>query len=394
MKTIIYTASLVLSLTTATVPAQDIYDPVLNSIEQKSKTLKTLQQRHLAQRIANKTGLTPSNPDVEWGYFGGHPSELGIKQVLSVKQSLDFPTVYLHKKKLSDTQNRKAEYEYRLQRMELMLSAKKLCIELIRYNSLTRLYNNLAENARRIAEAYDKMHKSGSVNILEYNKAMLNLTNVENKLRLLDLEKETLLSELAVLNGGEKIGFDHAVFPSIGSLPDFESYYSEAEQGSPVLLLQKEEEEVDERRLRLTKSETLPKLAIGYMGEFVTGERFQGITVGVSIPLWENKNRIREAKAGLLATRSATREIKTEHLHYHRNLHSRARMLLQNIERYNTALSSNRNDTLLFKAYSEGEISLLTYLLEVEYFFEAYEEKLNTERDLALVQAELTAYRL
>lgn len=394
MKTKIQTLILLLSLTAAPLLAQDIYTPVLRQIEQNSKKLKTLQRQYEAQKISNKTGLTPANPEVEWGYFRGRPAELGVRQEIIVKQTLDFPTVYLYRKNLSDRQNRTAHYQYLTDRMELMFAAKSLCIELVRYNALRALYDRILNNARRIATAYDRMNKAGSVNVLEYNKAILNLTNAENKLKLLNLERDRLLSELAVLNGGEAPEFAIDSYPAPEEMPDFDIWYTDAQANSPLLLTQKEQEHVGEQQLRLTRSETLPKLSVGYLGEFLTGERFQGITVGVSIPLWENKNRIRQAKAELLAARAETEESRTQHQRHYRNLYDRAKVLRQNIDRYNAVLVNNRNDALLFKAYDNGEISLLTYLLEVEYFFEAYEEKLNMERDLALVQAELTAHRL
>lgn len=52
------------------------------------------------------------------------------------------------------------------------------------------------------------------------------------------------------------------------------------------------------------------------------------------------------------------------------------------------------NDELLNKAYSLGEISLMDYLHEMEYYYIAYDKLLQTERDLELALAELTAFRL
>ena len=48
---------------------QDIYLPVLQQIEQNSTTLNALKEQLEAQKIGNKTGLTPANPEVEFGYL-------------------------------------------------------------------------------------------------------------------------------------------------------------------------------------------------------------------------------------------------------------------------------------------------------------------------------------
>ena len=54
----------------------------------------------------------------------------------------------------------------------------------------------------------------------------------------------------------------------------------------------------------------------------------------------------------------------------------------------------NSSDTLLLKAFEKGELSLLEYLLEMEYFYECFQKQAAAERDLAHLLAELTAYTL
>ncbi|MEE0911799.1 MAG: hypothetical protein U0L67_05060 [Paludibacteraceae bacterium] len=46
------------------------------------------------------------------------------------------------------------------------------------------------------------------------------------------------------------------------------------------------------------------------------------------------------------------------------------------------------------KAFEKGELSLLEYLLEMEYFYECFRKRAIAERDLDLLLAELTPYTL
>lgn len=48
----------------------------------------------------------------------------------------------------------------------------------------------------------------------------------------------------------------------------------------------------------------LPKFSAGYSLERTLGQKYQGISVGISIPLWENKNRVKQAKAGVVAAQA------------------------------------------------------------------------------------------
>ena len=120
----------------------------------------------------------------------------------------------------------------------------------------------------------------------------------------IEIEQNGILIELKRLNGGEEIAlsdsrYEDWVFPA-----DFEQWYAQAEQKNPVLEYVKQELEVAKTQLSVNKTENLPDISVGYMRERVLEEQFQGITFGVSIPLWENKNKLKQAKAELRATES------------------------------------------------------------------------------------------
>lgn len=373
---------------------QDLYTPVLKQIEQNSTTLEALKEQMEAQKLGNKTGINPANPEVEFGYLWGNPSTMGNRKDINVRQTFDFPTVYAQRSRLSDLQNKSAEYQYNSQRMQLLLSAKTRCIELVYCNALGKLYERQLKNAKQIADAYERMKQTGDANQLEYNKAVLNYTNIDNEVKRMNLERDRLLSELTQLNGGNPVVFDWTAYDSSLLPADFGNWYATAEAGNPALQYLKSQVEVGNRRIKVSQASSLPKFSVGYMGEFVTGQQFQGVTVGMSIPLWENKNKVKQAKAAAKASERIVEDAKMQYYNRLKNLYAQVSELQNNVRRYNSVFEQNDNDELLFKAYKSGEISLLNYLLEVEYFFVAYDKRLQAERDLELALAELNAYSL
>lgn len=373
---------------------QDIYAPILQQIEQNSLTLDALKKQAEARKTGNRTGLTPANPEVEFGYLWGNPVAIGNRKDISVRQTFDFPTVYAQRSKLADAQDDNAEYEYRAQRADLLLVAKKTCIELVYYNALSALYTEQTENARQIMNAVEKMRQAGEANILEYNKAVLNHTNISGELNRTNLERRRLLAELTRMNGGQPIVFDCASYDSHALPADFDSWYAEAEANAPALHYLKAQAEASNRQVSLTKASTLPKFSVGYMGEFVTGEKFQGITVGMSIPLWENKNKVRQAEAEARTAVQLAEDARMQYYNRLKSLYAEIAGLQENVRQYDAVLQQNDNARLLLKAYQSGEISLLEYLLEMEYHFTALDKRLQAERDLELALAELNAYQL
>ena len=96
--------------------AQDIYKNVLQSVEEGSTTLRALHEQALARKAENHTGLTPADPEVEFGYLWAHPSAGGNRKDVAFRQQFDFPTAYVERAKLAGVLDRTSELDYLQQR--------------------------------------------------------------------------------------------------------------------------------------------------------------------------------------------------------------------------------------------------------------------------------------
>lgn len=138
----------------------------------------------------------------------------------------------------------------------------------------------------------------------------------------------------------------------------------------------------------------LPKWSVGYMGEFIPEQRFQGVTVGLTLPLWENENRVRQAQAEAVATAQQRNDVELRYRSQWQRLYAQDAQLRETVERYAAVFSQHNNADLLYKAYTSGEMPLLNYLLETEYYLSAYVKQLQAQRDLELTLSELNGFRL
>ncbi|MDR1698320.1 MAG: TolC family protein [Prevotellaceae bacterium] len=381
--------SILLVSATFAAQAQSGYETVLQQIEANNTTLAALRQQTEAQKLGNRTGLAPANPEVEFNYLWGSPVAIGNRMDFSVKQSFDFPTVYAHRNKIANLQNQNAELSYKAERLNILLSAKQACIKLNYYNALAREYAVRLQNAERIAIAYKSKLDKGETNILEHNKAQLNLTTVQTELAEIETEQTTLLSELKRLNGGKELSTPNFQYPTSELPANFEDWYTTAERKSPLLQYVSAQIEINKQEIKLNRALWLPKFSAGYMSEKVVGQHFQGITVGVSVPLWENKNQIKQAKAQAQAAEETLNDSKTQFYSHLQTLYQKAFALQQNARKVKQSLADNNNEPLLKKALDAGEISLLNYLLEVEFYYNAINKVLEAERDYELAIAEL-----
>ena len=377
-----------------TVTAQSGYDAVLQQIETNSTSLSALRNQVEAQKLGNHTGIYPANPEVEFNYLWGSPSVIGNRYDINVTQSFDFPTAYAHRSKIAGLQNENTELAYKAERLNILFTAKQICIELIYYNALAKEYAERLKNAERIATAYKTKLEKGEVNALENNKAQLNLITVQTEVSQIETERTALLTQLKSLNGNKEIVFPDDVYP-VNPMPiSFEEWVATTETKSPVLQLISKQIEIDKQQVKLQNTLWLPKFSAGYMSENVVGQNFQGITVGMSIPLWENKNSVKQAKIQVLAAESTLTDSKLQFYSRLQILYTKAAALQQNAQKIRLSLSDYGNEALLKKALDAGEISLLTYLLEIEYYYDAISKVLEAERDCELTVAELRTVEL
>jgi outer membrane protein TolC len=371
--------------------AQSNIDSVLAQIERNNTTLMALQKRAEADKIGNKTGNYLQNPEIEFNYLWGNDIT-GNRTDFTATQAFDFPTAYSYKNQISDIKNEKVELEYQKQRKELLLGARLICYDLIYTNAVKAELTKRLNHAQSISGAYKSKLDVGETNILEYNKAQLNLLNLSNEMEVLSIEQEALKAELTRLNGGIQINLTEVDFP-LSLLPaDFEQWYLQAEQKNPLLNWLKKEVELTQKQISLNKALSLPTFQAGYMSETLVGQEFKGVTMGLSIPLWENKNTVKYAKANALELENRASDNKMQLYSHLKVLHKKAVSLKKNVSDYKAMLQTFDNTELLKKAFDKGEISLINYMLELSIYYESVNNLLKSERDLNKTIAELNQY--
>ena len=378
----------------APLAAQDKLASVLNEIEENSTTLSSIRQQIETMKIENRTDIFLNDPEVEFNYLWGKPSNIGTQRELSVTQSLDFPTAYGHRSKISKMKNENLEVQYKSERMNLLLNAKQICINLAYNNALSKEYEARLENARQIAKSYQSRFDAGDASILEKNKALINLTTVENEKKMIDIERNTLLSELKALNGGIEVDFRDTEIYYTPLPSDFYSWYTDTEAKSPALQYLSQQIDIDKQQVKLNNAMWLPKLMAGYTSEKTFGEDFKGITIGISIPLWQNKNKVKHAKAQVKSTELMLEDSKLQFFTHLQQLYKTTFGLQESAQTYRMSISEYNNEDLIKKALDAGQISLLEYLLEAEYYYDVMNKMLETERDFNLSLTELRAVEL
>ncbi len=386
--------SAIILLASLSLHAQQDINAVLASIEENNTTLQASRKTMEAQKLANRTGIYLSNPEVEFGYLWGDPAAIGKRTDFSVTQSFDLATLTGRKSSVANEQNVLAEWEYKMGRMNILLEAKRYCIDLIYYNALLQELDLRLQHAETIAAGYEERLKRGDVSLLEYNKARLNLSSAQGEISRVEVERSSLLEQLKRLNGGEAISVESVEFEPLLLPPRFDDWYLSAEEQSPALAYIRQQVAIEKQQVALSKAMNLPTLTAGYLSEKVVGETYQGFTVGVSIPLWKNKNQVKQARAAVKAAESRVEDGKQQFYSGLQLLYNRTAGLKTTAENYRQSLEMANSSELLKKALDAGEMSLLEYVLEMGLYYDTVNRALEAERDYQLAYAELSAVEL
>ena len=237
--------------------------------------------------------------------------------------------------------------------------------------------------------------QNGDANVLEVNKINLELLNAKNEARMNEAARMAKLHELAMLNGGIEINFTDTAYLPVENPLSFVDLKQEAIPANRQLLSLQSEKAAALRQLSVSKSLNLPGFELGYRLNTATGgERFNGFLVGISIPLFSNRNHVKQAKAQSLYTdlqlESATATIESDLL----RLYNQSVALKTSIDEYSEVLKSQNNLALLNKAIQAGQISMIEYFVDVTTLYQSMQNHMQLQNEYQKVMAQLYKFKL
>lgn len=381
-------------LTGAGLYAQGNIDRVLESVTANNKTLQAGGHLAETQKLEARTGNYLTNPTVEFNQLWGSGATGSNINELAVVQSFDFPSVYSNKNKLSKLKSENYDYQYAATRQQILLAAKQCCLEIIYLRKQKALLDTRLKNASELWELYQQKLANGSANQLEMNKIQLEKINAQNENRLNEAALKAQLEQLQTLNGGQPIDFSDNDYAVNTGLPDWEKLQADYIAADPGLKNLSGQSEIAGQEIRLSKAQTLPKFDLGYRRNGGNDEKMNGFVVGLSIPLWENKNTVKKAKAQAEYA-TAVVDDNTQNLKSRlQQLYTQAQALRNSGDQYAAVLSSQRNSELLAKALEAGQISMIDYFVEITILYDSMQNYLNVEKEYQNTVAQLLQFLL
>lgn len=384
MRTIIIAA--IALAATANIKAQDI-NAVLKSIEQNNVELKALQKGNEAAGIEIKSQNTLEDLSIEYSpFFQSKVSGIASSELV-ITQGFDFPTLYGARKKAGKLQRNVLDMQYQTARRDILLNAKKLCLDIINYNKQKQLLQERRKNADELLAMFKVKFDNGEATSLELNKIKLDRMNLETELVQADTKHANALQQLQALNGGLPIEVNMTEYPAVPADND-QTMYEKAVATDWNVRTAQASVLAAEQDVKVNKQSWIPKLEIGYRRNTDGDMASNGFLVGGSIPLFSSKNKVKIAKA-------RQSEAVMQHANARINAENSARALVNQLKQLKASVDvydvplMRQTLKLLRTAVENGEISVTDYYVEAEGIYKNMVTYMDIERQYQDVVTEI-----
>ena len=359
--------------------AQTSIDGVLRNIETNNKELQANAQLIASQKLETRTDNNLPDPTLSYAHLWNNKDKNNTIGELVVSQSFDFPSLYATRNQLNRLKAGAFDGQKSVFRQGILLQAKDVCLDIIMLRKQQQILTERLRNAEELSAMYAKRLQTGDANVIETNKINLELLNVKTEASLNETALRNKIQELTALNGNIPVVFEDADYPAVIFPSNYEELKTEVLASDYTLQALNSESAAARKQIAVNKSQWLPKLELGYRRNTESGEPFNGVVVGFSFPLFENRNKVKIAKAQSLNVdlqrANTSVQVESELTQLYREAHT----LRTSMEEYEKTFQAQQDLSLLKQALTGGQISMIEYFVEVSVVYQSKQNYLQLE---------------
>lgn len=365
----------------------------LQAVEQNNPSLQAALKLNEANKAEAKIGLTPSNPVVNYGRMPGSTKAMGTKTVFGISQEFNFPTTYKTQNNVAKQKSAISDWDFQVVRQEVLLDAQLTYIE---YTFVTKQKEELEKrllSSKKWLKFYQAKLDIGGASIIEYNKAKIQFLSASSKLKMLNQELESKLSKLKMLVGDNALTFDKTEYPKIETL-QADSLKANYQRSSPQMIWFKQQNQLAKLQVKNAKHQVLPNFEVSYEGEKSMEGSYRGVNAGMSIPIWQDKNKIKQAQLASKYVEANAYSQQAILLNSFEVAYQRMQEYNALLQEYRKVMDSSIHIEHLDKALQLGELSVMDYFTELSFYYETIDNYLSLEKEFFSQQAQVYQFQL
>ena len=330
-----------------------------------------------------------NDPEVEFEHLWG-PDD-NKKWNIGVSQSFDWPGAYGKRIRTAESRRQAWTYRYAAEELSLRTSAKEAFAMGVyarrRLDLLQRVYENMDSLRNYITTGY----RDGQLTILDVKKIQLELYGL--RARIADVSQESMQAgaELAALNDGNALDADFGAYPA-EPMYDLSRYLEYASSANPNVTAAEATAKSARLEADAVAASRMPGFTVGYRHAFEEEQHFNGFAIGVSLPVYSRSRAVKAAKLRATASGFDAAEASASARSAVTAAYSVAEKRRNALSELNDVTLDESYPRLLLMAYKGGQINVITYIQELNYYLSARETRLDVEYQLRLALITLNKY--
>jgi cobalt-zinc-cadmium resistance protein CzcA len=321
--------------------------------------------------------LGKTNIDMQYGQFNSYTKDNSF----TLSQSIAFPSVYINQHKLANANVKSSEWQLKTSQLETATQVKQLYWQLAYLYSKQKLLTYQDSLFSGFSRAAELRANVGETNKLEMITARSQSMEIKNQLQQLVADKAILNRQLqTLLNVGTTLHPADTVLRRIDFTPNTDQSGLSANPSAGYV---QQQIEVSHLEKQLEVGRALPDFSIGYFSQtmkgeqevngvprsFGAGDRFNGIQVGIAIPLW-----VAPFASKVKAAKLKEQVASTNADQYTKSLQANYQSLMDEFEKYRQSIEYYEKHAVpeanliidqSTRAYKAGALDYLDYVLSL-----------------------------
>lgn len=368
----------------------DTFDEIVNRTVSNSPAIRASRARMASELEGMKADNMPPDPEVEFERLW-RAGEGENRWSAGISQEIGWPGVYSARRKAIKSLEEAQKSLMAGDIVSERLKASQLLVEIIAANKETGVLTEINEAMQLLQAKYLRAWAHGETTILDVNKIKIEAVRSATALESAQSRLRSLKAELTAMSGNESaieipagLDFPHE---SLGEM----TQYLSALETTPELENLRKTAELARNSSAIANASRFPGLSLGYSHAYEDGAHFNGFSIGLSLPVWSRSHSTKSAHATELAARfdlaARTAALGTQLQADYAN----AMSLHEQMSSLGPVVDGVNNLTLLRKALDGGELNLLSYIQEVNYFLQARLDYIAASKEFTLLALKLNS---
>ncbi|MDE6306638.1 MAG: TolC family protein, partial [Muribaculaceae bacterium] len=352
---------------------------------------ESITKSELLQRKAENNLPDPElNGEYQWGQAG-----VGDKWSIGISQSFEWPGVYQARNKANAQAAVAADARIRSEYMDKMLDVKLLLIEYVAIRQRIQILEKIKEHVSDLNTFYKNAYDHGETTVIDLNKSTIELAEIKSRynaaLNDLSAATEAIQKEAGITPVDTwLVNIDQFPAETMLTEDQYTALINTADQSIRYADASYKAAQYDAKAAK--RSSVAPGFSLGYTHIYELGDNFNGVSVGLSLPVFSAKGKYKAATYQVSALHREYESAIADRISEMKSCRSQAVRMSEELAEISPVVLDKRPAELLLKALKGGEISLLTYLQELNFFLEAQLDYTDTLRDYHILMARLNRY--